>query len=365
MTHPILAQYIDGDPDSWITELEEERKGKVLLFDTSALRTSLRGLILGQDAGMERILCSIDGAMLRQGRRRALAVALILGKQGIGKTEFFERLAELMGLPFFKIDCANLAGGDHALTPYLGNPKGLVGGQDIGSIPDFIAKNPGGGVIVFDEIEKALPSPDAPIAKSLMHLCEKGELLSRGDGKFYKAYNFIIGITSNLRKAEVTNELLTEIAENGPFLDGSDNPDWARIEAHTSRIRDIIRSDGQVSGFSDELLTRFTDIVVFEPLKERSISIIATQGIVKTLAAAGLTLAPNGIRSALPKEIARRSLSMKDPNGRDTIKVAERLFASSLRLFLQDLRVARINPESITVRVDLSPEGDVAIIERA
>ena len=360
----ILEQFCDGDPNSWIQELENDRKRKARSFDIVSVRTVMRSQIFGQDVALEQILQTIDDTSQRSNRRKPLAVAMALGQPGSGKTDAFERLAAAMGIPLLIVPCNSIGSGEHNLIPWLGNSKGMAGGEDIGNIPDFLAKNPKGGIVLFDEIEKVLPNDKAPIAKAVMGLCEKGELTSRGDGQTYTAYNHIIAFTANLRQDEVTQELLTALAA-GPFMDEDNNLDWERIDDHTSRVKEIILGGDDKPGFSDALLTRFTNVVVFEPLSTGAIASIVVKSVVSVLAGSELILVERGVDRALLKAITNRALNVPKPNGRDTFLVAQKMVSKNLRSFKNGLKATGRDMDKVRVRVDLSPEGDSAIITEA
>lgn len=84
--------------------------------------------------------------------RKPRASFMFLGPTGVGKTEMARTMANVLGLPFIRIDCTDLQEGS-SITRLKGTEAKFVGyGDPTLIMPDMIK---GGAVVAFDEIEKA------------------------------------------------------------------------------------------------------------------------------------------------------------------------------------------------------------------
>ncbi len=84
--------------------------------------------------------------------RGPLATFLFAGPPGVGKTFLAESAAELLGLPFLRVDMSEYADND-SLVEFCGSDNVYKNGKE-GNITKFVTENPR-SVILFDEIEKA------------------------------------------------------------------------------------------------------------------------------------------------------------------------------------------------------------------
>lgn len=125
--------------------------------------------LFGQPRAMDVVAKSIIRA--QQGLtdpRQPKASYLFLGPTGVGKTETARVMAEVLGLPFIRVDCTDMQEGS-SVTRLKGTEPKFVGyGDPTLLMPDKV--NPG-AVVVFDEIEKA----HSQVWKWLIPVLEEGK----------------------------------------------------------------------------------------------------------------------------------------------------------------------------------------------
>lgn len=173
----------------------------------SAIATKLRGTLFGQDAAIDVIapVLSISEAGLSRDNK-PLAVFLLLGPTGTGKTKTVEALAEALhgsSKKMIRIDCGEFQL-DHEVAKFLGAPPGYLGYRETqplltqqkltGAASDLCTTT----IVLFDEIEKA---SDA-LARLLLGVLDRGQL-RLGDSTTVNFDKVLIFLTSNLGAFEM------------------------------------------------------------------------------------------------------------------------------------------------------------------
>lgn len=141
----------------------------------SHIRKQLGSEVIGQDDAVDRVAGGImrcESGMNDPDRPKG--VFLFLGPTGVGKTELARGMARLLYGPdwknrFLKIDCTDYTD-SVSVNKIKGSQHGYVGyGDPVLIMPEFLKK---GGVVVFDEIEKAHGS----LHNWLLPVMEDGEV---------------------------------------------------------------------------------------------------------------------------------------------------------------------------------------------
>ncbi|MCK9370903.1 AAA family ATPase [Candidatus Dojkabacteria bacterium] len=139
------------------------------------ISSELQGTVFGQEKAMDSLARAVTRSMAGfSDPRRPEMTAMFLGPTGVGKTEAGKALAKYL-YPrswedrFLRIDCTQLMEG-HSVGRLKGTEPGYVGYGDNNILitPEFLDR---GGVIVFDEIEKAHPN----IIRWLLPVLEEGQ----------------------------------------------------------------------------------------------------------------------------------------------------------------------------------------------
>ncbi|XP_039787203.1 chaperone protein ClpB1-like [Panicum virgatum] len=193
---------------------------------------------------------------------------LFLGSTGVGKTELAKALAEqLFGSErmLIRFDMTEFVG-SHSVLRLIGAPPSYHGHDDGGQLIEKVRQQPY-SVILFDEIEKADPA----VFNVFLQLLDDG-ILTDGKGRTVDFKNTIIIMTSNLG-TEYLMEAMTG-------------------EKSMEAARDLIIKQAE-KHFKPEFLNRLSEIVIFEPLSQdklRVVAIVQMQGIIARLAEKGINI---------------------------------------------------------------------------
>ncbi len=174
---------------------------------------------------------------------------LFLGPTGVGKTELTKALTEFLfdtEDAIVRIDMSEYME-KHSVARLIGAPPGYVGYEQGGYLTEAIRRRPY-SVILLDEIEKAHPD----VFNILLQVLDDGRLTD-GQGRTVDFRNTVIVMTSNLGSTEIQ------------ALAGESN--YAKIKAAVML---------QVAQhFRPEFINRVDESVVFHPLSQAQIRVIA------------------------------------------------------------------------------------------
>ncbi|KAG2658896.1 hypothetical protein PVAP13_1KG322600 [Panicum virgatum] len=193
---------------------------------------------------------------------------LFLGSTGVGKTELAKALAEqLFGSErmLIRFDMTEFVG-SHSVLRLIGAPPSYQGHDDGGQLTEKVKQRPY-SAILFDEIEKADPA----VFNVFLQLLDDG-VLTDGKGKTVDFKNTIIIMTSNLG-AEYLMEAMTG-------------------EKSMEAARDLVIKQAE-KHFKPEFLNRLSEIVVFEPLSQDKMRVVANvqmKAIIARLAEKGINI---------------------------------------------------------------------------
>ena len=230
-----------GIPVSRMLEGEREK----LLRMESALHQR----VIGQDEAVVAVSNAIRRS--RAGlsdANRPIGSFLFLGPTGVGKTELCKALAEFMfdtEEAMVRIDMSEFME-KHSVARLIGAPPGYVGYEEGGYLTEAVRRRPY-SVILLDEVEKA----HADVFNILLQVLDDGRLTD-GHGRTVDFRNTVIVMTSNLGSSRIQ-----ELADEG-------------YEAIKAAVMDVV---GQY--FRPEFINRVDDLVVFHPLDQAQIRLIA------------------------------------------------------------------------------------------
>jgi ATP-dependent Clp protease ATP-binding subunit ClpC len=174
-------------------------------FDQATLAAKIKQRVIGQDELADSIARFIAQRAARPFRTGPLARILLSGPTGTGKTEMAKAISEaVFGSEdrMLTVDCGNVGTNESQLASIIGAPK-VWRDASMGSLTEYLIKTKGQGVILFDEFEKAAPTPNSPLAKVLLKLMDEGKFQTPYDMTTHMATGCIIVLTSNLKAREL------------------------------------------------------------------------------------------------------------------------------------------------------------------
>lgn len=222
---------------------------------------------------------AVVAAALRRGRagvsspKRPVGSFLFLGPTGVGKTELARSLAAVYfgdEGQMIRLDMSEYQRPEDVSRLLSG------GGEQDRSLLLAIRQQPF-SVVLFDEIEKAHPN----ILNLFLQILDEGQLTD-DQGRPASFRSSIIIATSNAGASDIT----AQVRENGS-LDDFERP-----------LIDKLIAAGQ---FRPELINRFDEVVLFRPLTEEELTLVAQimlRGVNKTLSnqQISLQLTPEALR---------------------------------------------------------------------
>jgi ATP-dependent Clp protease ATP-binding subunit ClpC len=249
----------DRDIASLISEITGIPAGDLLEEEIKKfqnIETELQKHIAGQREAIKEI-----AKALKRNRsgiaapNRPIGSFIFLGPSGVGKTEVARVLAKHIyssESALIKLDMSEFME-RHNTSRLVGAPPGYVGYEDAGKLTEAVKKNPY-SVVLFDEIEKAHPE----VFNILLQLLDEGKLTD-AKGRVVNFTNTIIILTSNIG--------IEEYKKISGF--GFDDKVAKEIKVKERVKENLARV------FKPELINRIDKVVVFDPLKEEELQIIA------------------------------------------------------------------------------------------
>ena len=244
VTEDEIAEVVSRWTGIPVSRMLEGERDKLLRMESS-----LHKRVIGQDEAV----VSVSNAIRRSraglsDANRPIGSFLFLGPTGVGKTELCKSLAEFMfdtDEAMVRIDMSEFME-KHSVARLIGAPPGYVGYEEGGYLTEAIRRRPY-SVILLDEVEKA----HSDVFNILLQVLDDGRLTD-GHGRTVDFRNTVIVMTSNLGSSRIQ-----DLAGEG-------------YDAMKSAVMEVV---GQ--HFRPEFINRVDDLVVFHPLDQAQIRLIA------------------------------------------------------------------------------------------
>jgi len=227
-----------------VTKMMEGEKEKLLHMESA-----IHQRLIGQDEAVNSVADAIRRS--RSGLadpNRPIGSFMFLGPTGVGKTELCKALAEFMfdtEDAIIRLDMSEFME-KHSVARLIGAPPGYVGYDQGGYLTEAVRRKPY-SLILLDEVEKAHPD----VFNVLLQVLDDGRLTD-GQGRTVDFKNTVIIMTSNLGSDLIQSKI------NEPYKDIK------------SSVMEVVGTH-----FRPEFINRVDDIVVFHPLKQEHIRLIA------------------------------------------------------------------------------------------
>ena len=218
------------------------------LEDIKSAERSFKKNILGQDQAIASVIkaLKLTATGLSQGTS-----FLFVGPTGVGKTELAKILGEKYSGNFYKVNCAEYAGG-HEYAKLIGSPPGYVGHTEKSLMAEK-AETSNRWVFLFDEIEKA----------------------------HHKLYDFLLSLlddgtcTDNMGNVLDFSQSLFIFTSNKGIVESKQRRlGFTQNDPTETEKKDAVKNS--VKGhFSPEFMNRIDEVVVFNSLTKKDVKKIA------------------------------------------------------------------------------------------
>jgi ATP-dependent Clp protease ATP-binding subunit ClpB len=245
VTEEEIAEVVSKWTHIPVSKMLEGEKEKLLQMEDA-----LHKRIIGQNQAVTAICNAIRRS--RAGLadpNRPIGSFLFLGPTGVGKTELCKALADFLfdtEEAMVRIDMSEFME-KHSVSRLVGAPPGYVGYEEGGYLTELVRRKPY-SVVLLDEMEKA----HHDVFNILLQVLDDGRLTD-SHGRTVDFRNTIIVMTSNLG-----SELIQDISQKGDYF------------AMRKAVLEVVGKH-----FRPEFINRIDETVVFHPLDQAQIKVIA------------------------------------------------------------------------------------------
>ncbi|MFO0703110.1 MAG: AAA family ATPase [Patescibacteria group bacterium] len=211
--------------------------------------------------GQERAVTAVAAAVRRgraglKSNKRPIGSFIFLGPTGVGKTELTKTLAEvLFGQEdsMIRFDMTEFME-KHEVAKLLGPPPGYVGYEEGGKLTEAVRRKPY-SVVLFDEVEKAHPD----IFNILLQILDDGRLTDN-KGRTISFKNTVVICTSNIGTQLIQDRLLkaqkSRLADDSgaktETVDGTQKKEFKAGEQSDKKVAELDKKSREFTDMKDD-----------------------------------------------------------------------------------------------------------------
>ncbi len=266
-----------------------------------SLADRLKEHIVGQDEAVEAVARAIRRNRVGISPKKRPVSFIFVGPTGVGKTELVKCLANDMFDSvdaLIRLDMSEYME-KHTVSKLIGSPPGYVGYDEAGQLTEKIRRKPY-SVVLFDEIEKALPD----VLNVLLQVLDDGRITD-AQGRVVNFENAIIVMTSNAGSEGRVGGLGFGRTQNEQVQEKTMKAlkEFLRPE-FLNRVDEIIT----FNHLTEENFLGICDIMLRElkqSLQDRGLTFTWTEAVVKHLAeeAYSVTYGARNLRRTIQREL--------------------------------------------------------------
>ena len=231
------------------------------------LADTLKTRVIGQDHALELIAKRVltSRAQLAD-PKRPIAVLMLAGPSGVGKTETAHALAELIYGTERNLITINMSEFQeaHTVSTLKGAPPGYVGYGEGGVLTEAVRRRPY-SVVLLDEIEKA----HRDVHEMFFQIFDQGQM-EDGAGRLINFKNCIIILTTNVGDEEIMQAC-------NAALEANDESQLPSPESLAKRI------DGELKKIFPAALLGRLNVIAYYPLGKKALQAIVRQKLRKVV----------------------------------------------------------------------------------
>ena len=218
--------------------------------------------MIGQERAVKAVAAAVRrGRAGLKSNKRPIGSFIFLGPSGVGKTELTKTLAEVLfgqEESMIRFDMTEFME-KHEVAKLLGPPPGYVGYEEGGKLTEAVRRKPY-SVVLFDEVEKAHPD----IFNILLQILDDGRLTDN-KGRTISFKNTVVICTSNIGTQLIQDRLLKQqkaksrLADDSgktEAVDGTEKKEYKAGEQSDKKVPSLEQRSHEYTGMTEDEIAK-------------------------------------------------------------------------------------------------------------